>query len=74
MRNRRDRSRPQCCLFSEPPKHLDVSRCQKHDRIELWVNHVAYVLTEGECKALGLALIKAAANVGGMNEPAGDLR
>jgi hypothetical protein len=51
-----------CCLFSDSPRHLDVSRCHQHDRIELWVNHEPFVLTKEIAMQLGLALC--AASVG----------
>ena len=61
-----------CCLLSEAPRQLDVSRCTKHQRIELWVNHAGYYLTDELAEQLGRALLAAAANEGGSPEPAGD--
>jgi hypothetical protein len=62
-----------CCLFSEPPKHLDVSRCDLHRRLELWVNHVPYVLTRQQAWALGMALVDASTGGKGDTRPAEDL-
>jgi hypothetical protein len=61
-------------MFSAPPRHLDVSRCERHHRIELWVNHVPYALTHHQAGALGMALMKAASGSrDGSPLPAGDL-
>jgi len=67
------RTPERCCLLSDPPLHLDVSRCTKHRRIELCVNYVGYVLTDEQAMQLGSALIAAASGERGSTEPAGDL-
>jgi hypothetical protein len=59
--------------MSSPPRHLDVSRCNRHKRIEIWINHVPYALTGPQAYQLGLALVAAASGEEGSREPAGDL-
>jgi hypothetical protein len=62
-----------CCLAADPPRHIDVSRCDKHRRIELWINHVPHWLTDRQAEQLALALLAAASGEPGSREPAGDL-